>query len=56
MENYLYRVRGKGDPPVESPGSEWTLCSLNSFSVRKLGAAGSRTDLRPLLFMTKKCV
>jgi len=28
VENYVYRVkesvRSKGDPPVESPGSDWT--------------------------------
>jgi len=31
----------KESPPVESRGSEWTSCFLNSLSERSLGVAGS---------------
>jgi len=44
VENGLYRiketVRGKGDPPVESLGSDWTPCSVNSSLESSLGATG----------------
>jgi len=36
---------GKGDPPVESQGAEWTHF-LNSFLERSLGDAGSKLHLR----------
>jgi len=47
-------VIGKGDPPIESPGSDWNLYFLNSFSERSLDVTGSRTGLRPQWFMPKE--
>jgi len=45
-------VRGKGDPPLSHQVWSGPPGLLNSFSERSLGAAGSRTGLRPPRFMT----
>jgi len=50
VERFIQRleqdIRGKGDSPAHSQGSNGPPCFLDSFSERSLGAAGSRLSLR----------